>query len=87
MQKNFNHYKEIETRIKNRLEKVRSILNNYKTESEKIRGKWTDADRHTFRNWNRFHDIETALEIQLRNNYFEYQEFCFDNFGISVYNL
>jgi hypothetical protein len=87
MEKNFNYYKTIEKRISKRLDKVREILTQYKTEAEKIKGHWTNSDREKFKNWNRLHDIETTLESQLRENYFQYQDFCFDNVGIAVYNF
>jgi uncharacterized protein YutD len=87
MQKEFNHFKTIEKRISKRLDKFREILTQYKTEAEKIKGRWTDEDREKFKNWNRLHDIETILECQLRENYFHYQNFCFDNVGIAVYNF
>lgn len=87
MEKNFNYYKTIEKRISKRLDKVREVLNQYKIESEKIKGSWTDKDREKFKNWNRLHDIETILEMQLRENFCEYQCYCFDNVGIAVYNL
>lgn len=87
MQRNYNYFKERETLINKRLEKVRDILNTYKQESQKIVGKWTDEDREKFKNWNRYHDIETTLEYQLKENYFDYQDYYFNKTGVAIYNF
>lgn len=87
MQRNYDYFKQRETLINKRLEKVRDILNTYKQESKKIVGRWNDEDREKFKDWNRYHDIETTLESQLKENYFDYQDYCFEKTDIAVYNF
>lgn len=84
---NYDYFKAKERAINTALDMVKARLEHYKNESEKILGNWSDADRERFKDWNNWHDLQYRLEQRLWDNYCNYQSYCFEKHGISVYNF
>jgi uncharacterized protein YukE len=87
MKVTFETAKAKETRINKALAKVNQQLQDFKQESEKIQGNWTDADRLKFDKWNNWHDLHDRLNARLMGNYFNWQHQQFIETGIAIYNF
>ena len=83
----FETAKAKETRLNKALAKVNQQLQDFKTESEKITGNWTDADRLKFDKWNYYHDLHDRLKARLVGNLHAWQHQQFIETGIAIYNF
>ena len=92
MEKNFEYFKAKETRIKLAIEKVKAKLAEYAAYGEKIHALcekqkrcWKPEESYLVKDWNDWHDLQYRLESRLADNFFDYQEYCFDTNGFCTF--
>ena len=71
---NIDVFKQKEQRIKKAIKKVKTELNNFAT-----------GNRKDVENWNNYHDLVDRLNDRLWQNWSEYKDWHWNNFGFNVY--
>ncbi len=92
MEKNFEYFKAKETRIKNAIERVKKRLLEFKQYNDQIdelcdkEGRtWTQEELNNLNGWNDLHELQDRLEDRLRDNFVDYQEYCFETNGFCAF--
>ena len=83
--KDLKYFKKKEKLIRKAIERVKTKLNWFKSESEKIPGYWTDEHREYFKDWDNWHDLQYRLEQRLWNNWSEFKDWNWDTYEMNVY--
>jgi len=94
MEKLERYFFEKQNRLNKAIEKVKAKLDFFKTQSDERSKNWetmTEEQKEEHRAinnslyWNEHHDLETRLENRLKDNFFDYQSWHYQQKGWAAY--